>query len=90
MKCKVLYVGQTARRLKDRLKYNQRSDIVLRKDTAVAKHFNEPKHDVKDLRIMPIASIENMPFDTRLHTEKRYMTLLNTIYPRGLNFYPLV
>lgn len=87
--CKVLYVGQTARKLKDRLN-NHRSDIRLNKNTAVAKHFNEPGHSLAHLKIMPIASIAHLPIDSRLKIEKSYMNTLNTRYPKGLNYYPLI
>jgi hypothetical protein len=88
-KCQIRYVGQTSRSLKERLN-NHRSDIRLNKNTAVAKHFNSPQHNVQHLTIIPIHNIENLNITDRLHLEKDYMKALDTIYPKGMNFYPLV
>jgi GIY-YIG catalytic domain len=83
-KCRIHYIGQTGRRLKDRLN-NHRSDIRLNKDTAVAKHFSLPRHSCKDLKIVPIFSLVGKDFNERLAIEKQFMNTLNTIYPYGLN-----
>lgn len=88
-KCHLMYVGQTSRMLKERLN-NHRSDIKLHKNTAVAKHFHLPQHNDKHLSIIPIHNIDNLNTTDRLHIEKQYMKTLNTIYPKGLNFYPLL
>lgn len=88
-KCGKLYVGQTARMLKDRLN-NHRSDIKLMKSTAIACHFNEPLHSIKDLNITPIADISDIDISDRNKIEYNYMMSLNTIYPIGLNNYPLI
>ena len=84
-KCRIQYVGQTGRRLKDRLN-NHWSDIRLNKATAIAKHFNLPRHTCQDLKIVPIFSLINKNFDEKLSIEKQYMRTLNTIYPHGLNY----
>lgn len=88
-RCNVLYVGQTARQLKDRLN-NHRSDVRLCKETAIGCHFNEPFHSVADLRIMPIHDVSHVPIDERYVIENQFMDLLHTKYPKGLNNYPLV
>lgn len=88
-KCHVLYVGQTSMMLKERLN-NHRSDIKLRKSTAVAKHFNEPNHSILNLKIMPVDSLAHLPIFRKLDIEQNYMRLLNTKYPKGLNNYPLL
>ncbi len=88
LRCDVLYVGQTTRYFRERLN-NHRSDIRLNKLTAVGKHFNEPLHTVNDLKIMPIHDVSRLSVDQRLMVENRFMTLLNTKYPYGLNCYPL-
>jgi len=86
-KCNKLDVGETSRMLKERL-YNHRSDIKLNKNTAVSKHFNDIGHAFKDLRITPIFSLGGFALHERLTVEAQYMKMLNTYYPRGLN-YPL-
>jgi hypothetical protein len=85
----MLYVGQTSRKLKERLN-NHRSDIICRKSTAIAKHFNEPLHNCRNLTIMPIYNLSGLSIDERNKMENEYMQLLNTVYPKGLNHYPLV
>jgi hypothetical protein len=84
-----LYVGQTSRQLKDRLN-NHRSDIRLHKPTAIGIHFNELRHSIRNLLIMPISDLSGLTFEERDAIEKNFMKLLNTIYPAGLNYYPLV
>ena len=88
-KCHALYVGQTSMMLKERLN-NHRSDIKLKKNTAIAKHFNEPNHSILNLKIMPIDSFAQLPVFQNLDMEQNYIRLLNTKYPKGLNGYPLV
>lgn len=87
--CGVLYVGQTSRQLKDRLN-NHRSDVKLLKNTAVAKHFNEPGHFISHLKIMPIFDLTGLPVFRRIEIENDFMKSLNTRYPIGLNYYPLL
>ena len=89
LKCSKLYIGQTGRTLRDRLN-NHRSDILLNKNTTIAKHFNEPQHSIKHLGILPIFDLSNSDMDTRLKIEKDIIKTLNTSYPTGLNYYPLL
>ena len=75
--------------VKDRLN-NHRSDVKLHKNTTIGIHFNEPTHSIDDLRILPIATLAGMDPDTRNYLEKEYIRLLDTRYPIGLNYYPIV
>ena len=75
--------------LKERLN-NHRSDIKLHKNTAIAKHFNLPRHDIKNLNILPIEDITDLNITDRLHKERLFIKTLNTIYPKGMNYYPLL
>jgi hypothetical protein len=88
-KCDIQYVGQTARKLKDRLN-NHRSDIICKRSTAISLHFNLPKHSMDNLRIMPIASLSVLNTSERSKKELFFMKLLDTFYPKGLNFYPII
>lgn len=88
LKCNKAYVGQTANKLKDRLN-NHRSNITLNKPTTIAIHFNEPRHNISDLRIMPILDLTPYNDLDRLEIEKSYMKKLHTIHPHGLNYYPI-
>jgi Reverse transcriptase (RNA-dependent DNA polymerase)/GIY-YIG catalytic domain len=85
-KCKLQYVGQTARKLKDRLN-NHRSDIKLCKNTAIAIHFNNIGHRYSHLRITPIELVTDTKY--REIREKYWIKTLNTKYPLGINHYPI-
>jgi hypothetical protein len=88
-KCKMLYVGQSGLQLRERLN-NHRSDIKTLKNTAVSLHFNSPNHSIADLRITPIFTLQDLSFEERGKIEFQYMKTLNTIYPSGMNHYPLL
>jgi hypothetical protein len=88
VKCSKMYVGQTGRSIKDRLN-NHRSDIKLKKVTAVSLHFNEPHHNINHLKITPIEDISSLNHQDRLKREHSWMVALSTIYPQGLNYLPL-
>ena len=87
--CHKMYVGQTSRKLKERLT-NHRSDIKLHKNTPIAKHFTLPQHKLHHLSIIPILNVESRTINEILKIEKDYMTTLNTIHPVGINFYPTI
>jgi hypothetical protein len=89
IKCNKLYVGQTGRMLKDRIN-NHRSDIRLKKATAVSIHFNGPHHSLNDVRVTPIYDISSLSHGERLKVEYEFMKLINTFYPVGMNNYPIV
>lgn len=88
-KCDRSYIGQTSLKLKDRLN-NHRSNTHLKKPTAISIHFNEPRHSFDDLLIIPILDISPFNLEQRNEIEKSYMCKLNTIYPQGLNNYPII
>jgi len=87
-KCRLQYVGETGRSLKDRLN-NHRSDIKLKKTTAVALHFNDVSHKTKNLQISIIEHFPGRDDTARKTAEKFWIKELKTIYPKGLNYYPL-
>jgi len=86
-KCKVQYVGETSQTIRDRLTHHI-SNIRTRKNTPISIHFNTNNHDITDVRILPIDQIEDSTERKRL--EKQWMITLDTIYPKGLNFMPLI
>jgi hypothetical protein len=88
-KCEMLYVGQTTRTLRERLN-NHRSNIKLLLQTSISIHFNLPTHSISDLIITPFLDILPLSEVDRNKIEFAYMKLLNTLYPKGLNNYPLV
>jgi hypothetical protein len=88
-KCYVNYVGQTKRSLKDRFN-NHRSDIKHNKQTAISLHFNLPQHNLTNLEIMPLEQLTSNNDNDRLKLEKFWISHLHTIYPLGLNYYPII
>ena len=85
-KCKIQYVGETKRTLRERFN-NHRSDIRLKKQTTIGIHFNNILHNYTNLHVIPIESITDNAY--RKNREIHWIKELNTGYPRGLNFYHL-
>ena len=88
-RCNALYIGQTGRKLKERLN-NHRSDIRTYKKTAIAYHFNNPKHTIENLKITPIFSIVHYTTEEKNNIELSFIKQLQCNYPKGLNFYPII
>jgi len=88
LKYKLQYVGETYRKLKDRLN-DHKSNIRTNKETAIGIHFRSALHNIKHLQIQPILQINTESHTDRLQQEKYWMDILKTFYPNGLNKYPL-
>jgi len=86
--CKLQYVGQTNRKLKDRLN-DHKSNTRTNKQTAIGIHFRTASHDITHLQIIPIEQIEQNNRDQILIREQFWMNTLQTKYPKGLNNYPI-
>ena len=87
-KCHILYVGETSRQLKDRLN-DHRSAIKRKSKTAISIHFNDVFHNADHLTIMPIEFVNGSQC-YRQNREQFWIKELNTVYPFGLNNYPLI
>ncbi|MCP4653358.1 MAG: GIY-YIG nuclease family protein [Candidatus Omnitrophica bacterium] len=82
-KCGMQYVGQTIRKLKDRVLEHRRSILNGTMVTYLAMHFREINHSIDDFRVM-IAEVVNG--NNSLQTRELFwIKLLNTAYPFGLN-----
>ncbi len=91
-KCKVQYVGQTSKRLKDRFAGHfgdiQR-DVT---DKSVSHHFNSPGHNgTKDMSIYVLEFIKKPALSKqaqsiRLRRETNWVYVLRTMSPLGLNW----
>lgn len=88
-KCHLNYVGETRRPLRERLN-NHRSTIVNNKKTAIAIHFNLPQHNILNLQIMPVEQLLVNSDNERKAAETRWIKKLQSIYPLGLNNYPIL
>ena len=86
--CKLQYVGQTKRKLKDRLN-DHKSNIRTNKQTAISIHLNSTPHDTTHLQIIPIEQIEHNNPEQIILREQHWINTLQTKYPKGLNNYPL-
>ena len=80
------YIGQTGRRLRDRLNEHRR-DIINRKTdkSGVAEHFCKPGHSVNDLQILPLLQMHNERESVRRAKEQYFIGLANTLTPNGMN-----
>ena len=84
---KILYVGETGRSFETRVKEHI-ADVRLQRDSPVARHFDSVNdHSLQDLRAQIIWQAPAHPIDRRL-TESRFIKLLGTLQPRGLNLKP--
>lgn len=90
-KCNIQYVGETSRCLAERLT-DHRSNINTKKTTPIAIHFNTPGHsilrDLKTIGIEKISDTDN-PLQKRKQQEALWQKRLGTIYPHGINCYPI-
>lgn len=93
--CKKQYVGQTQRKLSERLT-DHRSNVLTRKNTPIGNHFNLPGHSIKNILITPIHEIpptelfsfRDNPTKLRnrlLHLEAYWQQQLMTYEPHGIN-----
>ncbi len=83
---KCQYIGQTGRRLRDRLNEHRRDVINKKHDkSGVADHFCKPGHTVDDLQILPILQLHNKRESVRRAKEQYFISLANTLTPHGLN-----
>lgn len=91
IKCNIQYVGETGRCLSERLT-DHRSNIKNKKNTPIAIHFNTTEHSVsRDLKIIAIEKISDNDnaLKIRKQIEASWQRKLGTIYPHGLNCYPV-
>ena len=80
---KPLYIGETGRRLGDRVREHLR-DIRRNTFTSdVATHFNSLNHDINDFSVRVITSI--VECQKRKLTEAKLIRKLGTLHPLGLN-----
>ena len=91
-KCNELYVGETGLSFRKRINIH-RSDVRLKKDTAVATHFNSGSCRATHLRVLYLEVLKNTGDITlnkigRLEAERKWQLALKTYSPFGLNTVP--
>ena len=80
-KCQICYVGQTKRRLKDRVLEHLRSIAKNESGSYLVKHFNLQGHSVNDFTVHIAEKCNGNLFDAELF----WIKLLNSAFPFGLN-----
>ena len=86
--CDIQYVGETGDTLRNRMN-RHRSNIRLNQNTAVAIHFNSEKHSLRHLSVIPIELIHHDGKIQRLNREYYWQLRIGTVFPKGLNNYPI-
>jgi hypothetical protein len=87
-KCDIQYVGETGTTLRKRFNHH-RSCIALDKSNPIGIHFNSIGHDITHLRVTPIETLAIDSKSFRLSREAYWQLVLGTIFPKGLNKFPV-
>lgn len=82
-KCGMQYVGETGRKLKERVGDHLR-DIRNRAKTPVAIHFNSPGHDIADFNVVGVEELKRCRL-YRKYVEIGWKFKIGSIAPNGLN-----
>ena len=80
--CNIQYVGETSNSMNCRCRSHE-SSIGTNKDHPVAIHYRSYNHTIDDYSITTVDQEKDK--NRRLSLEESWMTLLNTLMPRGLN-----
>ena len=81
---KIVYVGETGRTLKDRLKEHE-ADVRLGREKPMAEHFNKNGHCVKDMGVCVLECIRDESKWYRKIKEQSWIERCGTECPLGLN-----
>ena len=88
-RCKLQYIGETKRRLKDRFNEHRRTvdrNNTVSKPTTVSDHFtNTPNHSANDMQLIPLEKINSKRDSIRKAREAFLINQANTLEPHGLN-----
>ena len=88
-RCKHQYVGQTSRKLRDRMYEHKRSITnPSGQDTPVRRHFTQQGHNVSHLSFQVLEWIQSNPASSktyRLKIENWWIWSLKTLHPFGIN-----
>ena len=81
--CKKQYVGESGRRLRDRV--GEHIHSVEMNEKTVGKHFHCPGHGLPDLKVQVIERVSPNTKQFRLEREDLWIRTLQTKNPEGLN-----
>ena len=82
-KCKQQYIGQTSRRLKDRVQEHVRS--IRRNENSVGQHFNGPGHALKDLEVSVLEKVIPRTRSLLETREDLWIKTFRCVIPNGMN-----
>jgi len=82
-KCKHQYIGQTSRRLKDRVQEHIRS--IRKNENSVGMHFNGPGHSLKDLQVSVLEKVFPVSRPLLETREDLWIKTFGCIIPNGMN-----
>ena len=83
-KCEKRYIGETKRSLKERLSDHRGYVTHQKTDQATGHHFNQPGHDLSNLKIAVLEQVKSEDTLYRKEREKYFINKFNTFY-RGIN-----
>ena len=87
-KCKIQYVGETGNALRVRMNAH-RYCVRTNKDTPIGIHFNSVDHNISHLNVIPIEQLKVNNISDRRAREYFWQLTLGTIFPKGLNNFPV-
>jgi hypothetical protein len=82
------YVGETSQQLRERMT-GHRSCINLNKNTPIGIHFNSIGHNIHNFTVTPIEIVQSDKINDRRTREYYWQLKLGTIFPKGLNGFPV-
>ena len=84
--CKKLYIGETGRRLGDRVRDHVRDFEKNDKDASkpIARHFNLPNHFKEHMSICGLSLYQGTT-DSPKNLEQRFIFQIGTVNPHGIN-----
>ena len=86
-KCKQMYIGESKRKLKDRLLEHKSYVEDKKLSQATGFHFNLPGHSFKNVKIIVLERVKKISDSYRKEREKFHIKKFNTFY-EGLNKVP--
>ncbi|KAJ8031993.1 hypothetical protein HOLleu_25387 [Holothuria leucospilota] len=82
-RCGQLYIGETKRRLADRVTEHLHSIRIQTAGLPITAHFNSPGHTIDDLKVCVLKSCRGDK--ERKTMEERLIYQLGTLHPNGIN-----
>jgi len=82
--CKLRYIGETKRTLKERLSDHRGYVFKEKTDQATGLHFNQPGHNLSNIKITVLEKVKTEEDSYRKEREKYFINKFNTFYG-GLN-----